>query len=39
MTDTTDVQQTGGALDGQTVVVIGGSQGIGLETARMARAA
>jgi NAD(P)-dependent dehydrogenase (short-subunit alcohol dehydrogenase family) len=38
MTDTTDVQQTGGALDGQTVVVIGGSQGIGLETARMARA-
>ena len=29
---------TGRALDGQTVVVIGGSAGIGLETARRARA-
>jgi NAD(P)-dependent dehydrogenase (short-subunit alcohol dehydrogenase family) len=29
---------TAGALDGQTVVVIGGSSGIGLETARRARA-
>jgi NAD(P)-dependent dehydrogenase (short-subunit alcohol dehydrogenase family) len=28
----------GGELDGQTVVVIGGSSGIGLETARLARA-
>ena len=26
-----------GALEGQTVVVIGGSAGIGLETARLAR--
>jgi short-subunit dehydrogenase involved in D-alanine esterification of teichoic acids len=26
-----------GALDGQTVVVLGGSAGIGLETARLAR--
>jgi len=29
--------QRGGALSGQTVVVIGGSAGIGLETARLAR--
>jgi NAD(P)-dependent dehydrogenase (short-subunit alcohol dehydrogenase family) len=33
----TSIQQSG--LDGQTVVVIGGSQGIGLETARMAKVA
>jgi NAD(P)-dependent dehydrogenase (short-subunit alcohol dehydrogenase family) len=29
---------SGGSLDGQTVVLIGGSAGIGLETARLARA-
>jgi NAD(P)-dependent dehydrogenase (short-subunit alcohol dehydrogenase family) len=30
--------ERGGSLQGQTVVVIGGSAGIGLETARLARA-
>jgi NAD(P)-dependent dehydrogenase (short-subunit alcohol dehydrogenase family) len=29
---------TSGRLDGQTVLVIGGSAGIGLETGRLARA-
>src|SRR5262245_40048042 len=32
------VESRSGELDGQTVVVIGGSSGIGLETARLARA-
>jgi NAD(P)-dependent dehydrogenase (short-subunit alcohol dehydrogenase family) len=32
------VSEVGGRLAGQTVVVIGGSSGIGLETARLARA-
>jgi NAD(P)-dependent dehydrogenase (short-subunit alcohol dehydrogenase family) len=32
-------EQSGGGLSGQTVVVIGGSSGIGLETARQARTA
>ena len=34
----TTLESAGGALQGQTVVVIGGSAGIGLETARRARA-
>ncbi len=34
----TTLESAGGALQGQTVVVIGGSAGIGLETARHARA-
>jgi NAD(P)-dependent dehydrogenase (short-subunit alcohol dehydrogenase family) len=40
MTSTTNAASTGRRpeLDGQTVVVIGGSAGIGLETARQARA-
>ena len=37
-TSTTDTAGRGPALPGQTVVVIGGSSGIGLETARKARA-
>jgi NAD(P)-dependent dehydrogenase (short-subunit alcohol dehydrogenase family) len=37
-TSTTDTAGRGPALLGQTVVVIGGSSGIGLETARQARA-
>lgn len=37
-TSTTDATGRGPALPGQTVVVIGGSSGIGLETARSARA-
>jgi NAD(P)-dependent dehydrogenase (short-subunit alcohol dehydrogenase family) len=37
-TSTTDTAGRGPALLGQTVVVIGGSSGIGLETARRARA-
>jgi NAD(P)-dependent dehydrogenase (short-subunit alcohol dehydrogenase family) len=37
-TPTTDTATRGPALLGQTVVVIGGSSGIGLETARQARA-
>jgi NAD(P)-dependent dehydrogenase (short-subunit alcohol dehydrogenase family) len=37
-TPTTDTAGRGPALPGQTVVVIGGSSGIGLETARQARA-
>ncbi len=37
-TPTTDAATRGPALLGQTVVVIGGSSGIGLETARQARA-
>jgi NAD(P)-dependent dehydrogenase (short-subunit alcohol dehydrogenase family) len=36
--ETTSQGQYGSALRGQTVVVIGGSAGIGLETARLARA-
>ena len=36
--NTSDVGQRGPELPGQTVVVIGGSAGIGLETARRARA-
>ena len=36
---TTGTSGGGRVLDGQTVVVIGGSAGIGLETARLARAA
>jgi threonine dehydrogenase-like Zn-dependent dehydrogenase len=38
MTTTTTSAQREPALAGQTVVVIGGSAGIGLETARAARA-
>src|SRR5580693_8195021 len=37
-TSTTDAAGRGPALPGQTVVVIGGSSGMGLETARRARA-
>src|SRR5580693_8701280 len=37
-TSTTDAAGRGPALPGQTLVVIGGSSGIGLETARAARA-
>ena len=39
ITPPTSTHQLEGALSGQTVVVIGGSSGIGLETARQARVA